>query len=91
MTIAKSYSRRIKMTIRKRIFYFAKSKIAKCPEGAIMPKWLQVVFIILFPIFSYAALQRSIRFDAFTQIFWILNKAYTLEYFAKKEEKRANE
>ena len=38
------------MTIRRRFFRWIKSRIAKVPEGTIMPWWLIAIKAILFPI-----------------------------------------
>lgn len=44
-------------------FYHWLRKVAKVPEACVSPKWLRIVFIILYPIHGAYAHQAQVRYD----------------------------
>jgi hypothetical protein len=48
---------------RLQFIYWLRHRVAKSPEGEVSPKWISVVYAILFPLRNYYATQSNFRFD----------------------------
>ncbi len=67
--------------MRNKIYRFLK-RISKVPEGSKLPWYLIVIKIILFPLYSYCALQNGIKYDLCTDTYIIKGMKYSDDLFS---------
>lgn len=61
-----------KLFLRERLFKFVRTKIAKTPEGVVSPKWVGIVYRILFPLRYYIENNKHINYD-WTRNVYVIN------------------
>lgn len=63
---------------------FCKDKIAKVPDGQIAPKWIRIVFQILFPLHGFYARQSQLQYEPLRDVYTVRGveiTTYFLEQF----------